>query len=393
MSEHDTDLDFDFFDDDDPSPNRPAEEETQVSREPPPAERRSGRRPPGGRPPVGMTPLLRLAGLIAFAILIVVLLVFWVSSCQDAGKKSSYKNYYDKVGVVANDSAQVGRELNDALTTQGIKFSELEQKLTGLAQREQQNVAALRSIHPPGPLRVQHQAALESLQFRVSGLRGLADGFTESARAPKNVTSNALKLLQPPASRLVTSDVVWSDLFQAPAQGNGGVLEREGITGVAVPGSKFIASPDYASSSYWEAILQRLQGAATSGGSTSGGLHGTGIVKTAALPANQELSESTENTVTATTDLGFAVTVEDTGDSQEVQIKVTLTIQQSPTPIVQTKTIDLINPGEQKQVVFRNLGQVQFATKTTVKVDVAPVPQEKNTDNNSKAYPVIFSLG
>jgi hypothetical protein len=394
MSEHDTDLDFDFFDDDQPSPARPAEEDTQIGREPPPAERRGGggRRSSGGRPPVGMTPLLRLAGLIAFGILIVVLLVFWISSCQDAGKKNSYKNYYEKVGVVANDSAQVGRELNDALTTQGIKFGELESKLNGLAQREQQNVAALRSIHPPGPLRVQHQAALESLGFRVSGLRGLSDGFTQAARAPKNVTSNALKLLQPPAARLVTSDVVWSDLFQAPAQGNGGVLEREGITGVAVPGSRFIPSPDYASSSYWEAILQRLQGAATSGG-TSGGLHGTGIVKTVALPANQELSESTENTVTATTDLGFAVTVEDTGDSQEVQIKVTLTIQQSPSPIVQTKTIDLINPGEQKQVVFRNLGQVQFATKTTVKVDVAPVPQEKNTDNNSKAYPVIFSLG
>jgi hypothetical protein len=393
MSEHDTDLDFDFFDDDQPSTARPTEEDTQIGREPPPAERRGGRKPPGARPPVGMTPLLRLAGLIAFGILIVVLLVFWVSSCQDAGKKSSYKNYYEKVGVVANDSAQVGRELNDALTTQGIKFGELESKLDGLAQREQQNVAALRSIRPPGPLRIQHQAALESLGFRVSGLRGLGDGFTQAARSPKNVTSNALKLLQPPASRLVTSDVVWSDLFQAPAQGNGGVLEREGITGVAVPGSRFIASPDYASSSYWEAILQRLQGAATSGGTSGGGLHGTGIVKTVALPANQELSESTENTVTATTDLGFAVTVEDTGDSQEVQIKVTLTIQQSPTPIVQTKAIDLINPGEQKQVVFRNLGQVQFATKTTVKVDVAPVPQEKNTDNNSKAYPVIFSLG
>jgi hypothetical protein len=391
MSEHDTDLDFDFFDDD-PPPSRAVEEETQVGREPPPAERRGSRRPPPGRPPVGMTPLLRLAGLIAFAILIVVLLVFWISSCQGAGKKSSYKRYYEKVGVVANDSEQVGRELNDALTTQGIKFGELESKLNGLAQREQQNVAALRSIHPPGPLRIQHQAALESLQFRVSGLRGLADGFTQASRAPKNVTANALKLLQPPATRLVASDVVWDDLFQAPAQGNGGVLEREGTTGVAVPGSSFVSSPDYASSRYWEAILQRLQGAATSGG-TTGGLHGTGIVKTVALPGSQELSETTENTVTATTDLGFAVTVEDTGDSQEVQIKVTLTIQQSPTPIVQTKTIDLINPGEQQTVVFRNLGQVQFATKTTVKVDVAPVPQEKNTDNNSKAYPVIFSLG
>jgi hypothetical protein len=391
MSEYDTDLDFDFFDDD-PPPTRAVEEETQVGREPPPAERRGSRRPPTGRPPVGMTPLLRLAGLIAFAILIVVLLVFWISSCQGASKKSSYKRYYEKVGVVANDSEQVGRELNDALTTQGIKSGELEQKIDGLAQREQQNVAALRSIHPPGPLRIQHQAALESLQFRVSGLRGLADGFTQASRAPKNVTSNALKLLQPPATRLVASDVVWDDLFQAPAQGNGGVLEREGITGVAVPASSFVSSPDYASSRYWEAILQRLQGAATSGG-TTGGLHGTGIVKTVALPGSQELSETTENTVTATTDLGFAVTVEDTGDSQEVQIKVTLTIQQSPTPIVQTKTIDLINPGEQQTVVFRNLGQVQFATKTTVKVDVAPVPQEKNTDNNSKAYPVIFSLG
>ena len=87
----------------------------------------------------------------------------------------------------------------------------------------------------------------------------------------------------------MTSDVVWDDLFQAPAQGNGGVLEREGITGVAVPGSNFVPSPDYASSRYWEAILQRLQGAATSGGTTGGGLHGTGIVKTVALPANQEL--------------------------------------------------------------------------------------------------------
>jgi hypothetical protein len=391
MSEHDTDLDFDFFDDDEQATRANVADEPS---EEPPEPRRGPRRPPSGRPPVGMTPLLRLAGLIAFAILIVVLLVFWISSCQGASKKSSYKSYYEKVGVVANDSAQIGRELNDALTTQGTTFGKLQSSINGLAQGEQRNVAALSRIHPPGPLRLQHQEALEALEFRVSGLRGLADGFAQASKSPKNVTTNALKLLQPPAARLVASDVVWDDLFQAPAQGNGGVLQREGITGVAVPGSNFVSSPDYASTSYWENILQRLQGAATSGGGgTTGGLHGTGIVKTVALPGNQELSETTENTVTATTDLGFAVTVEDTGDSQEVSIPVTLTIQQSPSPIVQTKKIDLINPGEQKQVVFRNLGQVQFATKTTVKVDVAPVPHEASTSNNSKSYQVIFSLG
>jgi len=197
-------------------------------------------------------------------------------------------------------------------------------------------------------------------------------------------------LLAGQAERLVSGDVVWDDLFKDPAIEE---LRRQGITGVAVPDSSFISNPDYASTRFWEAILQRLQGSATSGGTTGGGLHGTGLISTKALPGNQELASDTENTVTATTDLGFAVTIEDTGDSQEVQVKVTLTIQQTPTPIVQTKTIDLINPGEQKTVTFHNLGQVQFATRTTVKVDVQPVPSESNTSNNSAQYPVIFSLG
>jgi CARDB protein len=387
MTERDTDLDFDFFDDD-TEPSEPYDEEG-----PPREPGRTGggrppRRPPVARPAVGLTPLLRLAGLIAFAILVVVLFIFWISSCQGASKKSSYRRYMEKVSVVAKDSEQIGRELNDALTTPGIKYAELNTKLSGLAQQEQQDVAAARAMGPPGPLRLQHQEAVEALEFRVSGLRGLAEAFARASRTPKNVTGNAL-LLSGQAERLVSGDVVWDDLFKDPAIEE---LRRQGITGVAVPDSSFVPNPDYASTRFWEAILQRLQGAATTGG-TSGGLHGTALISTKALPGNQELSSSTENTVTATTDLGFAVTVEDSGDSQEVQVKVTLTIQQTPSPIVQTKTIDLINPGEQKTVTFHNLGQVQFATRTTVKVDIQPVPQEKNASNNSAQYPVIFSLG
>jgi hypothetical protein len=390
MTEQDTDLDFDFFGDDEPEqPPRQGAEERPPRPAPPGGGGRPPRRPPAPmRPGPGLTPLLRLAGLIAFGILIIVLFVFWISSCQGASKKSSYKHYMEKIGTVANDSEQIGRELNDALTTPGIKFADMQTKLQGLAQQEQQDVAAARAMGPPGPLRLQHQHAIEALEFRVSGLSGLADAFRQASLSPKNVTGNAL-LLAGQAERLVSGDVVWDDLFKDPAIEE---LRRQGVTGVAVPDSSFVPNPDYSSSRFWEAILQRLQGAATTGGGAAG-LHGTGLVATKALPGGQELSQVTENTVTATTDLGFAVTVEDTGDSQEVQIKVTLTIQQSPSPIVQNKTIDLINPGEQKTVTFRNLGQVQFATRTTVKVDVAPVPEEKNTANNSAQYPVIFSLG
>jgi hypothetical protein len=64
-----------------------------------------------------------------------------------------------------------------------------------------------------------------------------------------------------------------------------------------------------------------------------------------------------------------------------------------PTPIVKHKTIDIINAGESKTVTFTDLGPPPFGVPTTVKVDVQPVPGEKNTSNNSAEYRVIFSLG
>ena len=149
-------------------------------------------------------------------------------------------------------------------------------------------------------------------------------------------------------------------------------------------------STDFGSPRYWIPIVQRLSGAATGG--TTTGLHGTGLVSVTALPSGKQLDTSAENNVTANTNLAFDVKVEDTGQAQEVQVKVTLTIQQT-TPITKMLTIPSINPGEQKDVVFRSLPQPQFATKSTLKVDVQPVPGERNTSNNSAQYPIIFSLG
>jgi hypothetical protein len=385
MTERDTDIEFDFFEDFEP-------------REPPEPEGPRPRRP-GGPPrrpssgPVGLTPLLRLAGLIAFAILIVVLLVFWAQSCQGSSKRSKYQSYMKKVGDIGFLSEQLGRQLTDRLTQPGIKPADLAKDILGIAQTQQQDVARAAALKPPGPLRSEQANMVEALQFRVGGLEGLATALTQATATKGTATAGAALAAQ--AQRLVTSDVVWDDLVRAPAVKE---LDRQGIGGVTVPDSNFVQttdtryrSTDFGSPRYWIPIVQRLSGAAT--GSATSGLHGTGLVSVIALPSGKQLDAKTENTVTATSDLRFEVKVEDTGEAQEVQVKVTLTIQQQPTPIVKTQVIDSINPGEQKTVTFRNLGQVQFATKTVLKVDVQPVPGERNTSNNSTEYPVIFSLG
>jgi hypothetical protein len=387
MSERDDDIiEFDFFDE--------PETEQSTQRRPALRQRPAGR--PGGRPPrrpraplqapQGFTPLLRLILLIALAIFVVVVLVFWVQSCRSESRTNAYRGYMEDMTAVANSSGAIARDLNQQLTTPGIKQEDLIKAIEGLTGRQEQVVKNAQGIDSPGPLRDEHRSAIESLQFRVSGLNGLAAAFNETQDARDAGTAGALLSAQ--AERFVASDVVWDDLFKDPSKQE---LDQQGISGVAVPDSNFIITPDLASQTSMIKLWQRLHNAATGG--TPTGLHGTGIVSTVVLPSGEQLSTKTENLVEATSDLAFRVTIQNSGDSQEVGIKVTLTIQKRSNPITQTKRIQLINPGETKSVTFENLGQPEFSVDATpVKVDVEPVPGEARSDNNTSEYAVVFSL-
>ena len=385
MTEREPDFEFDFFEE--PETRESAGRERTLRR---PLGGPRGPRTPRGpiRPRAGFTPLLRLLGLIAFAILIVVLLLLWAQSCQENKKHEAYGDYMEDISAVARESDRIGRELSDVLTTPGIKPAELQKQLDGLVTQQQTGVTRAEGLDPPGPLRASHEAALEALEFRVAGLAGLSEGFRRTQGSKDAAAAGALLASQ--AERLVASDVVWDDLFKDPAVA---VLQEEEISGVEVPDSNFVQTPDLASTRSMVPIWERINGSAASGTATTTGLHGTNIESVKVVPGGQVLSASTENTVEASTDLAFAVAVADSGDHQEVKIQVTLTIQQSPTPIVKKQTIDIINPGETKTVVFRDFPSVDFGERRIMRIDVDPVPGEENTGNNSAEYPIIFSLG
>jgi hypothetical protein len=386
LSTREDDFEFDFFDEPD--------EETITQRRGPvrdpqrPKPKSRGPRRPSG-PPSGLTPILRLVGLVALAILVVVLLVFWVEGCQNDAKAKAYRDYMQDVSAVAKASSQTGRTLNNVLVTPGIKQAELEQKLSGLAQQEQQNVAHAQSLDPPGHLREANQQMLEALQLRVSGLRGLANAFQSTAKTKD--TSKAGTVLAEQSKRLLASDVVWDDLFETPAEQ---ILDEQGVHGVPVPRSHVVTNADLTSAVTFADIVKRLRGASTGGSSSTGsGLHGTGIESVTAEPQGLVLSRDQDNKVVASTSLRFEVAVKDTGENLETKIPVTLTIQKQGSPIKQTKTIQVISPGQTKVVVFRNIDTTGvFGVKTTLKVDVTPVQNEARVDNNSYQYPVIFSL-
>ncbi len=382
MSTRDEDiLDFDFFDEEE----APTWEEPGEAAEP--EQRRRGRRPPRPpfRAPGNLTPLLRLVALIALAILVVVLLAVWIEGCASDRQRDRYTDYMAEIGAVGTASAKLGEDLTTTLTTVGLKQEDLDSKLTGYVQRAETQVQRAEDLNPPGPLFESNEGAINALQLRVLGLTGLRTTFRQNTNATD--AAEVGQLLAAQMQRLQASDVNWADLFRLQAEA---VLEDEGIEGVPVPSSVFVATDDLTSASALAAVWQRIQGAATGG--TPGGLHGSGIAYVKALPSGQQLSTTTETTIKVSTQLAFEVGIEDTGDSQEVRIKVTLTIPKQPSPIVKTSTIPIVDPGETKAVTFQVGALVPFGEQIAIKVDVDPVEGETYLQNNTYEYPVIFTL-
>jgi hypothetical protein len=383
LSEHDTDIEFDFFEDEPPT-----QESSRTERLIPRRQPRGPQRPPRG--PTNLTPLLRLIGLIAFAILIVVVLVLWVQSCQEASKEKTYKSYMTKVSEVAGSSQQVGRSLSQVLLAQGQKQAQLEQRIAGLARQEQLDVQRAQEITPPGTLRDEHNALIQALQYRVSGLTGLASALAATANVRDPTRAGGVLAGQ--MQRLLASDVIYADSFKDPSAAE---LKRQGVTGTAenggplVPTSTFLQSADLVTPTAMGTVISRIRGGSVT--PSQGGLRGTNLVSTTVQPQNQELSPSQTNTIIVRTNMRIEVKVEDSGDSQEANIPVTLTIQQPSGNIVKRAKISFINPGEQKTVTFSNFGAVNFGVQATIKVEVQPVQGETKTDNNSADYPVIFS--
>jgi hypothetical protein len=382
---HDDDiLDFDFVDD--------------QTREQSPQTKPGGTRPPGGgppsgggprrpqfRPPHGITPLLRLAGLVALAILVVVLLAVWVQGCAGDDAETTHADYMADIGAVGRDSQKIGADLATLLTTPGLAQSDLESRLGGLIQQQQLDVTRAQDINPPGPLTPANANAIQALDLRVSGLQGLLDTFRATKDSDDATTAGQQLATQ--GQRLEASDVVWKDLFQGAATE---VMASEGVEDVKAPASVFVQNADLYTARSMSAIWQRVHGASTGG--TSPGSHGSALAFTKVQPANIQLSTTTETRIDISTDLSFEVGVQNSGENQEVGVKVTLTIPAQPTPIVKNGTIDVIDPGEMKVVTFSDFPDFPFGEDTTVQVSVKPVQGETNTGNNSAEYPVVFSL-
>jgi hypothetical protein len=377
----DDDLDFEFFDE--PATEAPTRiEPPRRSAGPEQAEPIHPRTPGGG------VPIVRIAAIILGVIVIAVALVFGINSCRGDDEQGDAVAYLRSVQAVATASNDVGQSLTSLLETTGLTLEDLETGLAGLAEQHAQVARQAGQLVAPPAFADPQESLVEAMQLRAAALNGLAlaAGELQLATSPEEGGT----ALAAEAERIIGGNVVYDDLFKGRAEA---VLKEDGITGVEVPESPFLADPELLSVATLTAIVDRIINAA--GGDSegeTGRLHGNGIVSVSVVDGEQ-LSPDEDTIVNLSDTLAFEIVVENSGDFLETNVRVTLTIQGDPS-VERRQRIRRIGPGEQATVRFESFPELGLAGgfATSIKVAVRPVDGETNIDNNTAEYPVIFGI-
>ena len=228
MDPRDDDIEFDFFEDEPAtteSPGRPAREASRAAAAAAPGcAARPARR-------TGVTPLLRLLAprdRRRAARLLRPL----IQSCASTSKHDAYATTWRTVGTIAQQlDRTTARRSRSALTTPGVEGRrDSTTKLGGIAEQERQNVDGAQQLDPPGPLREENQQLIEALQLRVSGVKGLADTFAQTAASKADRRGGRARRAGRPAARERRR-------LGRPLQGagDGRAAEARAISGVAPP--------------------------------------------------------------------------------------------------------------------------------------------------------------
>lgn len=245
---------FDFFDE-------PETAETLEQGWPRPRERvpaSSGGGLDSWRPRPALAGIARLAVLVAVVIVAVVGLVTGLGACQGS-TRSEYSHYLEAVRALAQSSSRVGAQLVSELHSPSSTAASLVTQLQADAVQEQNVYDQAQTLQPPGPLRRVHQELLAALELRATGLANLSRALS-TVTEQKSTDQAAADALTAQAQLLTTSDVIWSQLYQAPASEQ---IRKRGLTRITVPRSRFLPSPYLVSRSAFTQLLHHLQSTPT----------------------------------------------------------------------------------------------------------------------------------
>jgi hypothetical protein len=341
----------------------------------------------GGAPPDRRTVLIRQGVLFGGFLLVAILLIFVVRSCQQSAKENALKDYNREVASIVRESdTQVGRPFFELMRDPGSESAaDLETTINGYRGQAEQQYEQAKRLDVPDDMVAAQRSFLITMEQRRDGLDSIASHVRTALSDDPEAAQRAIGRIAGAMQLFLTSDVIHETRTYpfirtalADAEVGGQTIQRSQF----FPGVQWLDSSTVA-----DALGQPSSGTATDGGEPAPGLHGSGL--DSVTVGDLQLQPDAPNRIPATS-RDFTVTFTNQGENDETNIQVVLRIEGAGQPIRVVRTVDAVAQGATAEASLALNRTPPVDQPVTIHVEVKPVPGEQKTDNNSADYDAVF---
>jgi hypothetical protein len=324
--------------------------------------------------------------IAAVAILVVlVLIVLGVHSCQVSARNSALKDYANSVSSLVAQSNQTGQQLFRQLSSGGAtgNGTALQQQINQTRLRADNDLSKAKGLSVPDEMRPADQNLLLTMQMRRDGIANIAQEIQPALGT--STSKDAVNAIASNMARFYASDVAYKG-YTTPliaAALNSAGIGVGGTNGVQIEGGQFLPDIQWLTPSFVAAKLGS-QAASTTAKPTPG-LHGHSLDSVSV--AGTTLQTGSTNTLTANPPPKFTLSF--TNGGQNTEHNVICKVSVSGTNASGQTTVSQTTAG-QSTTCDVPLSSAPPAGSYTVTATVQPVPGEKNSANNTLSFPVSF---
>ncbi len=319
-------------------------------------------------------------------LVVLILIVLGVHSCQISARNSSLKDYTNSVSSLIQQSNQTGSRFFGLFSSGAASNPTALQ--TSINQARASAAAQLSRAHGlsvPDEMKAAQTNLLLALQMRRDALANIASQIQPALGTSAN--KDAVTAIAAEMARLYASDVVYKD-YTTPAIAralHGAGIAVGGANGESIAAGQFVNDLGWLTPTFVATQLGTKLPGSTSSGKVTPGLHGHQL-NTVSV-GNTALQPGATNTVAASPPPTFILHFANTGTNTETNVICKVSVSGSSdtgqTVVPQTTA------GESTTCQV-TLHSSPAAGTYTVNATVEPVPGEKNTSNNTLSFPVTF---
>jgi hypothetical protein len=319
-------------------------------------------------------------------VIVLILIVLGVHSCQISSRNSAMKDYTNNVSSLIQRSDDTGRQLFSELSS-GVGSTgaqTLANEINKTRVDADAELASAEHLNVPGEMSTAQRYVLLTLQMRRDGILNIAQKIEQALGTA--TSKDAISSIATSMARFLASDVVYKG-YAGPAIA--AALHAAGIAvgppnGELINGGQFLPDLGWLQTSFIAAKL-RVQLPAAKGGKIAPGLHGHSL--TSVSVAGTTLQTGSNNTIPASPPPTFTLNFANGGANSETNVKCKVTV--SGTNISAVKVVPQTTAGQSTSCTVA-LPSAPPAGTQTVDATIEPVPGEKNTANNTLSFPVTF---